>query len=403
MTVTDHRTSVAVRRGELVDEFRAHGGAMVKAIAQEMRNAVSEYAEPLDGPFGALLMRAVNESVRYALDRASGRDTSSAHYVQTYRQLGEVEFTEDRDLNFLQTAYRVGGRVAWRFLAAFGQSREVSADVMCACAHAVFVYVDEISQLSVEGYAAARANAAGTISRERRRLLDQILADPPLSPRELADQAAVARWALPERVTMLALEPVDQPASGRAELDRLDGLDGKVLMKLDAPEPCLLTTDPEDKLGWLARPLAGRRVAVGPTVRLCDAAMSLSRARQTLIMLRRGVIADTPMARWTDHLLTIRLLSDRFLLAELSSRSLAPLGGLTVRQRVRLSETLLAWLQSRGGAPELAARLGIHPQTVRYRMRQLDALFGDRLEDPDERLTLELALRAEQLAGATGT
>jgi DNA-binding PucR family transcriptional regulator len=41
----------------------------------------------------------------------------------------------------------------------------------------------------------------------------------------------------------------------------------------------------------------------------------------------------------------------------------------------------------------VAERLGIHPQTARYRMARLRELFGDRLEDPDERFWLELALR----------
>uniref|UniRef100_UPI00373FE05C helix-turn-helix domain-containing protein n=1 Tax=Streptomyces rimosus TaxID=1927 RepID=UPI00373FE05C len=35
----------------------------------------------------------------------------------------------------------------------------------------------------------------------------------------------------------------------------------------------------------------------------------------------------------------------------------------------RLAETLLAWLETRGSAPEVAARLGVHLQTVRYRLR----------------------------------
>ena len=38
-------------------------------------------------------------------------------------------------------------------------------------------------------------------------------------------------------------------------------------------------------------------------------------------------------------------------------------------------------------------RSSVHPQTVRYRVRQLRDLFGDRLEDPDARFELSLALR----------
>lgn len=70
---------------------------------------------------------------------------------------------------------------------------------------------------------------------------------------------------------------------------------------------------------------------------------------------------------------------------------------LTPKQRNRMATTLLVWLQTRGTHREIAARLDVHPQTVRYRIHQLQQLFGDKLTDPDTRLTMELALRAHLL------
>ena len=42
----------------------------------------------------------------------------------------------------------------------------------------------------------------------------------------------------------------------------------------------------------------------------------------------------------------------------------------------------------------MAAALDVHPQTVRYRLKQLRELFGPALEDPEARFELSLALRA---------
>ncbi|HEX5980736.1 MAG TPA: helix-turn-helix domain-containing protein [Thermoleophilaceae bacterium] len=50
--------------------------------------------------------------------------------------------------------------------------------------------------------------------------------------------------------------------------------------------------------------------------------------------------------------------------------------------------------------PEVARALHVHPQTVRYRLARLRELFGERLDAPDGRFELELALRARQLAAA---
>ncbi|MDX6703089.1 MAG: hypothetical protein QOF26_3315, partial [Baekduia sp.] len=52
-----------------------------------------------------------------------------------------------------------------------------------------------------------------------------------------------------------------------------------------------------------------------------------------------------------------------------------------------------AWLDEPGQVSRVAERLGVHPQTVRYRMAQLRDLFGERLDDPEARFELALALR----------
>lgn len=38
--------------------------------------------------------------------------------------------------------------------------------------------------------------------------------------------------------------------------------------------------------------------------------------------------------------------------------------------------------------------LGVHAQTVRYRMRTLDTIFGEQLADPEWRFATEIVLRA---------
>jgi DNA-binding PucR family transcriptional regulator len=91
------------------------------------------------------------------------------------------------------------------------------------------------------------------------------------------------------------------------------------------------------------------------------------------------------------------LFRDERLLAELARKRLAPLTGIRAAQREHLAETLSAWLQLDRSAPEVAARLHIHPQTVRYRLRRLQQLFGDQLSDSESRFELEIALRARAL------
>jgi DNA-binding PucR family transcriptional regulator len=87
------------------------------------------------------------------------------------------------------------------------------------------------------------------------------------------------------------------------------------------------------------------------------------------------------------------LRSDPRLAAEFARDQLAPLEQLPAGSRARLTETLKAWLTEQGRLGPVAKRLGIHPQTVRYRLARLRELFGTALDEPEQRFWLELALR----------
>jgi DNA-binding PucR family transcriptional regulator len=57
------------------------------------------------------------------------------------------------------------------------------------------------------------------------------------------------------------------------------------------------------------------------------------------------------------------------------------------------AETLRAYLDFFGDVPRAAEHISVHPNTFRYRMRRLAELFDLHLDDPDERVVLELQLR----------
>jgi DNA-binding PucR family transcriptional regulator len=58
-------------------------------------------------------------------------------------------------------------------------------------------------------------------------------------------------------------------------------------------------------------------------------------------------------------------------------------------------ETLRAYLDCFGDVPRAAERISVHPNTFRYRMRRLLELFELDLDDPDERVVIELQLRLQ--------
>jgi DNA-binding PucR family transcriptional regulator len=143
-------------------------------------------------------------------------------------------------------------------------------------------------------------------------------------------------------------------------------------------------------------------LAVGPTVRLSAAADSLRWARQALALAESGAIDAGPAVLCEQHLCEMLLSSDWQLVEQLAAREFAAVRAMTPPRRNRLIETLEAWLEARGSAAKIAERLRVHPQTVRYRMRQLEQSLGEQLDDPDSRFAMELVLRARRLHERTG-
>ncbi|RKT08045.1 PucR-like helix-turn-helix protein [Streptomyces sp. 3211.6] len=226
--------------------------------------------------------------------------------------------------------------------------------------------------------------------RLRQELFKALTDDRAASQDSLDDLARAAGWPLPAAVRAIALATPGEAQQLAAVLD--DALAG-----MFAGRPCLLLPSPDaDARAALEPPLRGRVAAVGHAVPLRDTASSLRWALRLLTLTPARGGLDARAVFVDDHLSTLLLLQDEPLAHALAARWLRPLADLTPRQSERLEVTLLAWLEG-GGAPEAAKALNVHPQTVRYRMRQLEKLFGPGLRDPRTRFELEMALRSRRL------
>ncbi|NBH10298.1 PucR family transcriptional regulator, partial [Amycolatopsis sp. SID8362] len=243
---------------ELARRFRPHADPLARRILEEVQRAVPEYAKPLEGEFGKVIVLAIEQAVLSCIDSIEDLPSTQDDWASLFVEVGRRVHHDGGSVNSLQAAYRAGGRAAWRYIAELGQAHRFPAAVLCIGAEAIFAYVDEISAYSVEGYTLAQAMATGTLERRRRRLLELLLATPPSSPSTLATMAEAARWPMPEQVAVIALEPWTGPHP--PSLHFADD----VLVDLDSAEPCLLTPHPDRDLLGLEGRLPGRRAAVGP-------------------------------------------------------------------------------------------------------------------------------------------
>ncbi|WP_232376611.1 helix-turn-helix domain-containing protein [Amycolatopsis aidingensis] len=383
---------------ELADVFRPSVSKVADEVLLEIQISVPEYAGPLEGRFGRTITAGVRQALLAFLDRIGDPAAPQPDRRQVFQRLGQHEAQQGRSLDVLQTAYRVGARVAWRRMSEIGTQAGIRATTLCLLAEAIFAYIDELSALSIEGYAAAQERAVGTLERRRRKLLDAVLGRQGAGAQPITELARAARWEIPERIVTVAVEPwtgQDDPPAPPFGHD--------VLMEFEGSAPVLVLAEPRDGGRRLAHGLGNRRAAVGPTVSLEETTRSLEWARRALRLVQSGVLPDVQLTWCERHLCTLWLLQDPFLVRELMQRTLAPLEQLKDKQYRRLSGTLLAWLETRGNVREVARSLAIHPQTVRARVQELQALFGAKLDDPQARFELVLALRARGTLGEVDT
>ncbi len=356
------------------DDLPAIADEVIRAIQRE----VPGYSRPLSGDFG----RGIRSGTELALRRFIG--TSADESPGIYRSLGYGEHRAGRSLDALQSAYRVGARVAWRRMSGAAAAAGASAQAQRQLAEAMFAYIDQLAAESVEGYAEAQLADAGDLERRRAALFAMLLSVPATDAAALEAGAARARWTLPPTLACLAVED-------RAAVPVASRLSGETLHGQIGETTCIVVPNPA-RLEREARAVAERLklvIGLGPPVALEDAHISLRWAR----LARELVTEGSALVVAERHLADIALRADAEVVAALRERALAPLQSENEGSRIRLEATLRSWLRHRGSQRAIAEELFVHPQTVRYRLRRLRELFGAALEDPDRRFELEIALR----------
>ncbi len=394
---------------------------IIAAIARE----VPDYARAMEGEFGQVVRVAIERALGRFIDLIEDPSSDDGRGRAAYVDLGRGEMRAGRSLEALLSAYRLGSRLAWRRFVEAGVAGGLDPGAIYALGEAIFAYIDELSAESAEGYAEEQSAAAGERQRLRRRLVRLLAQDVAPSEETILAAAAAAAWPLPRTVAALVTAPAEPagsggPASGTVaaggaaisggtpassdEAAESDALAARLARRIGEEaigagiERLAVVLVPDAGAPARARRLTavaqGRPAALGPAVPLALAGLSVRRAVATHALLAAGRLGERAFARAEEHLPALVIAADPALGAELAQQRLAPLQTLADGPRARLTETLRAWLDRPGQVQAVAAELGVHPQTVRYRVKQLRELFGDRLEDPEARFELGLALRA---------
>ncbi len=315
---------------------------------------------------------------------------------ERFRRIGVLHARAGGSLESLRSGFQLATITVWRCLRAAAEELRLPPAVLGSWLAAALEFLDSLCERSVLGYRQGSRPLRGW----RQRLLDTVLW-PDHHPAWLLGQlAAAGNWPVPQRLVAVAV----QPTPGLA-LPSTSGLPASVLGDLRRAPGVLLCPAPltEPMRTALAEAFAGHTIALGCPVRLVNAAASLRWASRGLELIERGVLERRAVLDCAEHRALLWLHAEPLLRKQLGDELLAPLLEQAPHTRRILAETMLAWLETRGSAPALAARLGKHAQTVRYRLRRLHEIFGTDLEDPERCFEIYLVLRASMPLWQSGS
>jgi hypothetical protein len=369
--------------------------AITEEILESIAREVPEYARPLEGRFGRGIRSGVAEALSQFVALVRDPDAGRELGREVYLGLGAGELRQGRALDSLLAAYRVGARVAWRRLSRVAREAGLDAEALSLLAEAIFAYIDELSADSAEGYAAAQSAGEEVRARRRYELVELLMQVPAAAPGDLRAAARAAGWKLPRRLAALACPAEESGAISRR-------LPADVLATSFEELGCLLVPDPSGpgRAAALERAVGARSASLGPECEPGGVRDSWRLARTALAAADAGALPGEGLLATDSHLGELVLIAGREPCRRIAARRLAAFEPLTETARRRMRETALAYLRQRGNSVAMAAELGVHPQTARYRVARLRELLGEQLEDPDTRFELELALRSSGVATA---
>jgi DNA-binding transcriptional ArsR family regulator len=368
---------------------------MVEAVIAEIPAfalAAHESWRPVIYASADQLLTALIEQLRGAADPQAA--TSMQDVLDTAYGFGRREARQGRPTEVQLAAYRIGAREIWRSWSALAVHDGVGSDEVSVFAEMSFAYLDRISAAGVAGHADELARLGLARERYRERLVRALLREG--SADELRRAAEEAAWTPAQTLTAVAIPHGHHDSGGLITADprNLEVPDDAIEVSHGVRMFLVADVGGKARRSFLES-ISMTGAVVGPARLWMQANSSVRRVMRAAEFepAQSTAVLDTD-----QFLVELVIRADAEALADLRARALAPLAGSPVATLDRLAETLRSWLLHHGRRDAIAEDLHVSPSTVRYRLRQLRDLYGERLQDPRAIAELTVALAD---AGAT--
>ena len=395
----------------IVQRFLARLDHVVERCSEAIFDAIPSYRR-LGEPFEEDLQKAVRENVAALAQVLSQGREMRREELESVQRTGARRAEQSLPLDDVLHAYRTVSRVCWDVIAE--ECRAEPGDALEATielAEAVLRYTDELSCAVAEAYSRAQRSLVREQEGARREFLADLLYRTEASPEGILRRAHSFGYDL--SLGYLALV-----GCGPGEDNRKEGLITSAAARLlseGAPQPIVLqrgeysiallpidaSVDPAVVPEKLVAELGSDWSfgVGGPEPGLEGIRRAYIEAREAL-EIGMAIEADGSVFRF-DELLPYHFLRvDPALVDRFVDQTLQPLLEYDERRGGELMKTIDAYFACDGSVKMAGESLFAHPHTITYRLKQVEKLTGWSLRDPEDKLRLQLALRAYRMVEA---
>ncbi len=396
----------------IVDGFMARIDEVVERGVGAIWNSVPSYAR-MDAEFRDSVAAAMRSNVEVLSQVLNDGREISPRELKYIEQVGALRAQAGIPLEDVLHAYRSVLRACWDVLSEECRTRagDDGLDATIAVAEAVFRYTDQISTAVADAYARAQRAIVREQEGARREFLADLLFSTDIAAEDILRRAHTFGYDLSLSYAALVgcgpknLDAKEATVAAAASATVADGRTEPIVLQKGEHTIALIpvdpTTDPNAMPEKLVAELNGEWTfgMGGPEPGLKGIRRAYLEAREAL-EIGEALGMSGPVHRFDDLLLYHFVRVEPALVDRFVQQTLGPLIEYDERRKGELIKTIEAYFAVDGSVKMAGEALFAHPHTVTYRLKQVESLTGWSLRDAEDKLRLQLALRAYRLAQA---
>ncbi|WP_458319542.1 PucR family transcriptional regulator [Mycolicibacterium brisbanense] len=383
----------------LANAVLSRADALAAAMCEVIRRDVAFYASNRSLVDDAELHRSCLAQMVYVFDALTAdsgpelADVSAAEDTGVRRALAGVP------LATVMSAYRVGFRFMWEASLAQARDLDISPEAILATTSQIMLAQDSFTQAMTGAYRQQLTQQMLLKEEERSALVEAILQGRITDTQNLWDAADILRLPTSGPYVVVAAQVPGIGRTGLPEIaNKLDTRDirsaWRLLPDLQVGIVHLRRSASLDELLEILRSAASDRVGVSPPFDdLTDTGEALRFARLAIA----GRPTDDQLVQVFDGSpLAVAAVAAPEVMQRIGHDILGGFDDLPAEERQILVDTFQAWLDSGGSANETAAKIYVHPNTVRHRLHRIEERTGRSLSRPRDIAELCLAFEVHR-------